>query len=149
NLSRGRLSAGLTSPAEYEIKFKTYGAARAAVRATEAAIKVNEAAVQRLTDLQAFEKIVAPFAGVITARRIDPGDHVSADSTDRELFHLMRTDALRVFVYVPQVFATDIRVGQRAVIYRREDPRKPFSGEVTRTADALDPATRSLRTEVQ
>ena len=61
----------------------------------------------------------------------------------------MRTDTLRVFVDVPQVFATDIRVGQRAVIYRREDPRKPFSGEVTRTADALDPDTHTLRTEVQ
>ena len=149
NRYRGRLSAGITSPAEYEIKFKTYGADKAAVRAAEAAIKVNEAAVQRLTDLQGFEKIVAPFPGVTTARGIDTGDHVSAGSTDRELFHLMRTDTLRVFVDVPQVFATDIRVGQRAVVYRREDPLKPFSGEVTRTADALAPDTRTLRTEVQ
>jgi RND family efflux transporter MFP subunit len=149
NRYRGRLSAGMTSLAEYEITFKTYGADKAAIRAAEAAIKVNEAAVQRLTDLQGFEKIVAPFPGVTTARGIDRGDHVSADSTDRELFHLMRTDTLRVFVDVPQVFATDIRVGQRAVIYRREDPLKPFSGEVTRTADALAPDTRTLRTEVQ
>ena len=149
NRYRGRLSAGVSSPAVYETKFKTYGADKAAVRAAEAAIKVNEAAVQRLTDLQGFEKIVAPFPGVTTARGIDPGDHVTADSADRELFHLMRTDTLRVFVDVPQVFATDIRVGQRAVIYRREDPLKPFSGEVTRTADALAPDTRTLRTEVQ
>jgi len=61
----------------------------------------------------------------------------------------MRTDVLRVFVDVPQVFATGIQVGQRAVVYRREDPRKLFSGKVTRTADALDPGTRTLRTEVQ
>ena len=149
NRYRGRLSAGTTPPAKYEIKFKTYVADKAAVRAAEAAIKVNEAAVQRLTDLQVFEKIVAPFPGVISARGIDPGDHVSADSTDRELFHLMRTDILRVFVDVPQVFATDILVGQRAVVFRSEDPLKPFSGKVTRTADALDPDTHTVRTEVQ
>jgi RND family efflux transporter MFP subunit len=52
-------------------------------------------------------------------------------------------------VDVPQVFATGIKVGQRAAVYRREDPLKPFSGQVTRTADALDTSTRTLRTEVQ
>jgi RND family efflux transporter MFP subunit len=134
---------------DYESKVRAYGVDRAAVEAMEAAIKVNEASVQRFTDLQAFEKIVAPFPGVITARHIDPGDLVSADSAARELFHLMRTDILRVFVDVPQVFATGIQVGQRAVVYRREDPLKQFSGTVTRTADALDPSTRTLRTEVQ
>jgi membrane fusion protein, multidrug efflux system len=149
NRYRVLLSGGQISDLEYEIKFKTHGADKASVGAMETAIKVNEAAVQRLTDLQAFEKIVAPFPAVITAQRIYPGDLVSADSTARELFHLMKTDILRVFVDVPEVFATDIRVGQRAVIYRREGPLKPFSGEVTRTADALDPDTRTLRTEVQ
>jgi RND family efflux transporter MFP subunit len=143
------LSAGRVSRAEYEIKLKTYEADKAAVRAREAAIKVNEAAVQRLTELQAFEKIVAPFPGVITTRHIDPGDLVSADSKAQELFHLMRTDILRVFVDVPQVFAKGVQVGQRAVVYRREDPLKPFAGKVTRTADALDPDRRTLRTEVQ
>ncbi len=73
---------------------------------------------------------------------------VSADSTARELFHLMRTDVLRVFVDVPQVFATGIRVGQEAVVFRREEPQKQYAGKVTRTADALNPATRTLRTEV-
>jgi RND family efflux transporter MFP subunit len=143
------LCGGRTTKPEYEIKLKTHGVDKAAVGAMGTAIKVNEATVQRLTDLQGFEKIVAPFPGVITARGIDPGDHVSADSTARELFHLMRTDILRVFVDVPQVSVTDIQVGQRVVVYRREDPLKPFSGKVTRTADALDPVTRTLRTEVQ
>src|SRR5262249_11812705 len=64
-------------------------------------------------------------------------------------FHLMRTDVLRVFVDVPQAFATGVQVGQSAVVYRREDPLKLFSGKVTRTADALDAGTRTLRTEVQ
>ena len=149
NHYRALLSAGRAAGAEYEIKLKTYEADKAAVRAREAAIEVKEAAVQRLTDLQEFERIVAPFPGVITARHIDLGDLVSADSTARELFHLMRTDILCVFVDVPQGFATGIQVGQRVVVYRREEPLKPFSGQVTRRADALDPDMRTLRTEVQ
>jgi RND family efflux transporter MFP subunit len=123
---------------------------KAQVEATRASIKVNQAAVQRFQDLQDFQKIIAPFPGVITARNVDPGDLVSADSpTSRELFHLMRTDILRVFVDVPQVFATGIKVGQEAVVYRREEPGRQFAGKVTRTANALDANTRTLRTEVQ
>ena len=123
----------------------------AQVEATKASIQVNEAAVQRYTDLQGFQKIIAPFPGIITARNVDPGDLISADSpsTTRELFHLMRTDTLRVFVNAPQVFATGIKVGQGAVVYRREDPLKQFKGKVTRTANALDPNTRTLLTEIQ
>jgi RND family efflux transporter MFP subunit len=126
----------------------TVNTTRASVETARASIRVNEAMVQRFSDLQGFEKIVAPFKGVITARNIDPGDLVTADSTARELFHLMRTDVLRVFVDVPQVFATGIQVGQEAVVYRREEPQKQYAGKVTRTADALNPNTRTLRTEV-
>jgi RND family efflux transporter MFP subunit len=140
---------GIVSQEEIDQQRATAGTTKASVEAARASIEVNEAAVNRFSDLQAFEKSVAPFPGVITARRIDPGDLVTADSTARELFHLMRTDVLRVFVDVPQVFATGIQVGQRAVVYRREGPRKSFSGKVTRTADALDTNTRTLRTEVQ
>jgi RND family efflux transporter MFP subunit len=123
----------------------------AQVEFARANIQVNEAAVQRYTDLQDFQKIVAPFPGVITARNIDPGDLVSADTpnSSKELFHIMRTDVLRVFVNVPQVYATGIKVGQGAVLYQRDAPTKQFPGKVTRTADALDPNTRTLLTEVQ
>ncbi len=123
----------------------------AQVEATQASIDVNQSLVQRYTDLQGFQKIVAPFPGVITARNVDPGDLISADSasTTKEMFHLMRTDVLRVFVNVPQVFATGIKVGQDAIVYRRDDPQKQYAGKVTRTADALDPNTRTLLTEVQ
>jgi len=109
----------------------TVGTTSASVEAARASIGVNEAAVQRYTDLQKFEKITAPFPGIITARQIDPGDLISADSTARELFHLMRTDILRVFVNVPQVFATGIKVDQQAMVYRRDDPAKQFPGKVT------------------
>jgi multidrug efflux pump subunit AcrA (membrane-fusion protein) len=85
----------------------------AQVEATKASIQVNEAAVERFVTLQGFQKIISPFPGVITARNIDPGDLIAADtpSTTKELFHIMRTDTLRVFVNVPQVFATGITVG--------------------------------------
>ena len=110
---------------------------------------MNEAAVRRDTDRQSFEKVTAPFPGVITSRHVDPGDLVTADSTGRELFHLMRTDVLRVMVNVPQIYATGVRQGQGVVVYRREDPTKQYPGRVTRTANALDAGTRTLLTEVQ
>jgi RND family efflux transporter MFP subunit len=134
---------------DYESKLQASRVSSALVSATEAAIKVNEAAVQRFEDLQRFEKIIAPFPGVITARHVDPGDLINADSTARELFHLMRIDIIRVMVNVPQVYAPGIRVGQQAVVFRREKPTEQFSGKVTRTANALEPNTRTLLTEVQ
>ena len=126
-------------------------AAIATTAASRATIKVNEANIERLQALQSFERVTAPFAGVITAKNVDPGALVSADSpnTSREIFHLMQVDTLRVFVNVPQVYAGNIQVGQEAQIFRREDPRRTFTGTVTRTAEALDPATRTLLTEVQ
>ena len=122
----------------------------AQVESARASIKVNEATVQQYADLQSFQKIVAPFAGVITARTVDPGALVAADnpSETRPLFHVMQTDPLRVFVNVPQVVATTIEPGQEAIVYRQEDPRRQFSGKVTRTAKALDPNTRTLLTQV-
>jgi len=134
---------------EFDDAVKATGVARAAVVAMQATIKVNEAAVQKYTDLQSFEKIIAPFQGVITARNIDPGDLVIANSSSRELFHIMRRDTLRVFVNVPQLLTTGIEVGQQAIVYQRDDPSKQFAGKVTRTADALEPNTRTLLTEVQ
>jgi RND family efflux transporter MFP subunit len=141
-------SAGAISQQELDQQRATLGTTTAAVENARASIQVNEAAVQRFADLQSFEKITAPFAGVITARNVETGDLITADSTNRELFHLMRTDTLRVFVNVPQAFATSITIGQGAAVYRREEPQKQYPGKVTRTANALDPNTRTLLTEV-
>ena len=121
----------------------------AQVEAAKATIDVNQATVQLNTVLQEFQKLVAPFPGVITARNVDPGDLISADSpTTTELFHIMRTDTIRVFVDVPQVYSTAIKVGQKAVVFRREDPQKEYTGTVVRTANALDPNSRTLLTQV-
>src|SRR5438093_3345736 len=123
----------------------------AQVEYARANIQVNEASVERYTALQGFQKIIAPFPGVITARNVDPGDLLTADSPSgsKELVHIMRTDVLRVFVNVAQVFAAGIKVGEKAAVYLRDDPAKQFPGTVTRTADALEPNTRTLLTEVQ
>jgi RND family efflux transporter MFP subunit len=151
NRYRQMVRTGAAAPEEYESKVAASRVATATVRATEATIKVNEADILRLSTLQSFEKVIAPFSGVITVRNVDLGDLITADSpsTGRQMFRLMRTDTLRVFVDVPQVFATEIKVGQYATVYRREEPNRLFTGTVTRTADALNPATRTLRTEVQ
>ncbi|HJZ53398.1 MAG TPA: efflux RND transporter periplasmic adaptor subunit [Gemmataceae bacterium] len=134
----------------YDLAVANSQVATATVRALEATLRVDQANILRLETLQSFQKVTAPFDGVITARNIDPGALVQADTptTTRELFHLMRTDTVRVWVNVPQTFSTTITPGQAVTVYRREDPTRTFAGKVARTADALDPNTRTLLTEV-
>jgi len=122
----------------------------AQVGSAKASIEVNQATVKQFLDLVAFQKIVAPFTGVITVRNVDPGALVTADnpSETRELFHIMQTNPLRVFVNVPQVNAMMIAPGQTAIVYQQDDPLRLFTGTVTRTANALDPNTRTLLTQV-
>jgi len=106
--------------------------------------------VKRLTELQGFQRVVAPFDGVITARNYDAGALISATSAGmgRELFHIDQTDVLRAFVNVPQGYATEVKIGQEAALVVRNYPETPFKGTVARTAGAVDAATRTMRTEV-
>jgi RND family efflux transporter MFP subunit len=122
----------------------------AQVESAKASIQANQATVQQYADLQSFQKIIAPFPGVITARNVDPGALITADSPTgtREMFHIMQTDPLRVFVNVPQVYATKVVPGQDAAVYLEQEPLKQYVGKVARTASALDPNTRTLLTEV-
>src|SRR5438552_6577596 len=121
------------------------------VDAARATVNADEANVHRLVDLQSFQKVYAPFDGVITARNVDPGSLISAGSTTgtRELFVLAQVEVLRIFVYVPQSYASDIKAGQSADVSVRELPGRVFHGTVTRTAGAIDPTSRTLLTEVQ
>jgi len=136
---------------EYENKVALSKVATANVGAMQATIEVNEAAVARLESLRSFQKLTAPFAGVITARNVDPGALITADnpSNERLLFSLAATDPLRIFVDVPQVYSTAVKTGQTAILFRRENPSHEFIGKVTRTANSLDNSTRTLRTEIQ
>lgn len=143
--------AGDEKRAALEARRANLAAADASVLAAREAALAAKATVERNQVLMQFRTIRAPFAGVITARNIDVGTLVSAGSASsvRELFQLAQTDTLRVFLQVPQGLASGIRKGLGCAVELPEYPGTPFPGEVVRTANALDPATRTLLTEVQ
>jgi RND family efflux transporter MFP subunit len=116
----------------------------------QANLAAADANVRRLEQMESFKHIYAPFAGVVTRRNVDIGALISAGSTTqtKELFDLAQFDPLRVFVSVPQSTAVSIRPGMSAYIQLNEFPGQKFSGKVARTADAIDPATRTMLTEV-
>ncbi len=109
-----------------------------------------DANVKRLQELEGFKHVYAPFDGVITKRTVDPGALINAGAgaAGRELFDIARTDPLRVYVSVPQAYAPAIHDGLEAVVTLQEFPGQKFSATVTRTANAIDPTTRTLNTEV-
>jgi len=120
------------------------------VDAGRATVNADDANVRRLLELQSFQKVYAPFDGVITVRNVDPGSLITAGSTTgtTELFTLAQVDVLRIFVFVPQSYAPDIKVGQTADVSVRERPGRVFQGTVARTAGAIDATSRTLLTEV-
>jgi RND family efflux transporter MFP subunit len=102
--------------------------------------------VERLRQLESFKRVVAPFAGVITRRNVDIGDLI--DGSGRALFLLAQTDPLRVYVSVPQAYAQLIRIGQSATVTQSEMVGRSFTGEVVRSAGSIDPASRTMQTEI-
>jgi RND family efflux transporter MFP subunit len=114
-------------------------------------VESAQANVKRLQDMQAFEKVYAPFDGVITARNTDIGqliDSGSSGGTTRELFHIAAVNPLRVYINVPQFDSPEIRPGLRAELVLTEFPGRRFQGTVVRSSGAIDNATRTLLTEV-
>jgi RND family efflux transporter MFP subunit len=113
-------------------------------------LAASDANVRRLEQLESFKHIYAPFSGVLTKRNIDTGALINAGSagTGRELFDIAQVDPLRVYVSVPQSSAPSIKRGMAAYIELNEFPGQKFAGKVVRTADVIDPATRTLLTEV-
>jgi len=107
-----------------------------------------DANVRRLEQLESFKNVYAPFSGVLTRRNVDPGALINAGSGGRELFDIAEVDPIRVFVNVPQTYSALMKVGTPAWFELQEMPGMKFHGTVARTADALDPATRTLVTEV-
>jgi RND family efflux transporter MFP subunit len=124
---------------------------RAAADARRADLNAAQANVQRLERLQGFQRVVSPFAGIVTARNIDTGALVSAGSNGQSgpLFRIAQTDTLRIYVTVPETNSRAIAPGQNASVTFREIPDKTFNAKVVRTAGALDPAARTLLTELQ
>jgi len=116
----------------------------------QANLAAAEANVRRLEQLESFKNVYAPFSGVLTRRNVDPGALINAGAgaTGKELFDIARVDPLRVYVSVPQAYAPTMKVGMKAAITLQEFPGQKFLGTIARTADAIDPATRTLLTEV-
>jgi RND family efflux transporter MFP subunit len=136
-----------TYKSTYEASQQNVQSLDKAVSVAKNNIAVAEANLGHFTEMQSYLKVKAPFAGVITLRNIDTGALVSEGST--LLFRIAQTDRLRTFVNVPQADAIGIHVGQVADLKIPDLPSHTFKGTVTRTANSLDPATRTLLAEVQ
>ena len=121
-----------------------------AVAATKAAVDAATANVKRLEQLQSYEKVVAPFDGIITARNTDVGALVDADanSPSKELFHLAAINTLRIFVAVPEPYARAAQPGTTASLTFDEFPGRSFQGTLVRNANAIDLSSRTLLVEV-
>jgi RND family efflux transporter MFP subunit len=135
---------------------------QAAVAAAEASVTSYQANVRRLQELTSFERVVAPFAGTVIQRNVDVGTLITAGSPTNNtaaapssvtggangLFEIAQIDWLRVFVNIPQAYASNVRAGLPVSVSVRGHLTQPVAGTVTRTANAIDPATRTLLAEV-
>jgi multidrug efflux pump subunit AcrA (membrane-fusion protein) len=135
------------------------------VRAAEEFVRASRAALDRLLTLQGYERITAPFDGVITARNVDVGALISVTGASQgptplnpagpsdvprggEIFRLAEIGKLRILIAVPQTNAPGVRVGQSATVTVQQIPNQSFKGKVTRTSSSLDAQSRTLLTEV-
>lgn len=146
---------GVVSKQEYDQKQAQFESDQAAVQSAQADVKAAEdnirasqANLDRLVQLQEYEKVTAPFAGVITARNVDVGALISANGST-PIFRIAQIGVLRVLVDVPEQSAPQIRIGEPAVLTLQEFGTRKFIGRVSRTTESLDPNTRTLTTEVQ
>ncbi len=114
----------------------------------QANLAAADANVKRLEQLEGFKDVYMPFDGILTRRNVDPGALINAGAGGRELFDVARVDPLRVYTNVPQAYAPSIKVGSTAIVTLQEFPGQKFTGKVVRTAEAIDPTTRTLLTEV-
>ncbi len=137
------LTQKVVAKQEYDTSEANYDQAAANVQA-------SEANVANLTAQQGFEKIVAPFTGIITERFLDTGALIAAGGGGSvSIYTEVQSEVLRVYIYVPQSYTANISVGQDVEVTAPQFPQKVFKGKVTRTADSLDPTARTMRVEIQ
>jgi RND family efflux transporter MFP subunit len=149
--------AGVTSKrwenllAKHAVSQQEADQARSNYIAAQAAVDASKANVRRLEQLQSYERIIAPFDGIITARNTDIGDLIQAGSgsnNPRELFHLAAMGKLRVYVAVPEVYADALHDGDIAMVTQDSNPGLKIPGKIVRNANAIDHSTRTLNVEV-
>ena len=119
--------------------------------ANKAIVEADKAAVEQYAALVSFEKIYAPFDGVITARNTDIGDLINSGSSGgvkTDLFHIAQPGTLRVYVNVPEEYSQGVKVGMTADLSLAEFPTRKFHGKLVRTAEAINETTRTLLIEV-
>ena len=118
--------------------------------ADEATVQSNAANVARLEQLQSYERVVAPFDGVVTARNTDVGALIAADANApaKELFHMAAINKLRVYVAVPEIYEQAAAPGATATLTLDEFPGRSFQGTLVRNANAIDLTSRTLLVEV-
>jgi RND family efflux transporter MFP subunit len=141
---QGLLKSNAVSQQDVDNAVGTYNANKAIVEA-------DKAAVQQYSALVSFEKVYAPFDGVITARNTDIGDLINSGSTSNvktDLFHIAQPGKLRVYVNVPEEYSRGITVGMTADLSLAEFPDRKFQGKVVRTADDINLTTRTLLIEI-
>jgi RND family efflux transporter MFP subunit len=159
--AQANLQIAKTTADRYEELLKTNSVSRqdrdnfvADEQAKQTTVHSAEANVKRLQDLQSFERITAPFDGVITARNTDEGQLINAGNpgatpgSGRELFHMASIDTLRVFINVPQIYSRDAKPSTVAELTLTQYPGRKFQGKLVRNANAIDQATRTLLVEV-
>jgi RND family efflux transporter MFP subunit len=119
--------------------------------ANKAIVQADQATVEQYSALVSFEKVYAPFDGVITARNTDIGDLINSGSTANvktDLFHIAQPGTLRVYVNVPEEYSRGVKVGMTADLALAEFPGRTFQGNLVRTADAINMTTRTLLIEI-
>ncbi len=139
---------GVVSEQERDSKKAGYDSAVANLNEAKAQVGLDQADVDRYTALTQFKQIVAPYDGTITARHIDIGNLVTNGRTNTTpLYNMVEDSTIRVFVDVPQSASDDIKVGAPLKIKASNILDREFNGKITRTADSIDPKTRTLRVE--
>jgi RND family efflux transporter MFP subunit len=117
-------------------------------RENQATVMVDQANINQLEALEGFKILKAPFNGIVTARNTDLGDYIALGS-GTQLFRMQQTSPLRIYVNVPQTFAQVVKIGTEGDLNLDEFPGRKFVGHVTNTANAIDPTSRTLLTELQ
>jgi RND family efflux transporter MFP subunit len=146
---KGLVEKGWVTPQQGDIDRFTLQAREAALSVAQANVAAQQAQLKVLYQQKAYQRVVAPFDGVVTQRNIDAGDLVHADTTTGTImFTIMQSNVIRAQVYVPQDSAFGLGRGVDAIVRVPEIPGRTFPGTVTRIADALQPGTRTLLTEV-
>ena len=140
--------SGVVSQADLEQRQAMAQVDEANVGVAQATIAAQQANIRRFSQLKSFARVTAPFAGTVTQRTIEVGSLVTAGN-GQPMYKVAAMDPARVFVQVPQDVAPGVHPGLSAEVTVREFPDRPFAGSVTRAAGELDPATRTMTTEVR